>query len=874
MPPQKLPRSGLSIRWRLSLLISALTAVVIVVCAVSAYRRMQETAVEAAAERLTGVAGQLSRMIRGSIPQYTSALMSTARSPALAQYLAAEGQADPSAALEALAAAVTTGRGAELRNAAGHRVLATSPDLPASDEPDDALRELFASADTAGVGRLRSVNDSLTAPVAARVVSSTGTLGWVVTWPRVAGTGQADIEALVGEDVQLRLANTAGDLWADLAHPVEPPRSADVTALLDGGEYVAANGQTRVAGAATIPGAPWSIILSQSRARVTADARESLLGIVLVGLVVMGLAIAATWVLADRFTAPVLEVAAVAERLADGDFRAQAPVHRGDEVGVLAHSFNTMAESLAANQAALEEKVRELAELGAVHRALSHRLTHMLTASPDVIYQLRENGDGTEFTWVSENVERMLGWSPAEVMLDGWWDANLHPDDAGAAPIAGRGSNGDAARELRLRHRDGRWRWIRDRQRVDGGDGTVVGAWSDVTELRSLEEQFRQAQKLEAVGRLAGGIAHDFNNVATVILGEVDMALAREPATTPLRDSLDQIRAAAVRASMLTRQLLTFSRRQLTESTTFSFNDVVHDVKDMLDRLIGEDIELQFRLAEPLGRVSADRNQIEQVLVNLVINARDAMPDGGRIVVQTHDVHLDDEYVRSHADAKQGDYVALVVSDSGTGIPDDVKPHLFEPFFTTKGPGKGTGLGLATCYGIARQFGGHIGVYTELGVGTAMKLYLPRTQEPERPAEVQTPSEEMPRGTETILLVEDEAQVRAIVARMLRAQGYTVIQAPNGEDALRILSESAQHVDLLLTDLVMPRMSGRELADQVKSMRPGLRVLFTSGYTEDVIVQNRLLAHDVMLLHKPFTRGALAAKVRHALDTPASPAQV
>jgi CheY-like chemotaxis protein len=297
-------------------------------------------------------------------------------------------------------------------------------------------------------------------------------------------------------------------------------------------------------------------------------------------------------------------------------------------------------------------------------------------------------------------------------------------------------------------------------------------------------------------------------------------------------------------------------------------NDVVLDLQDMLRRLIGEDVVLEKRIALQSCTVSADRGQIEQVLLNLVINARDAMPDGGTIVIETQDVVLDDEYVSSHPDAGTGQFAALVVSDTGTGISDDARAHIFEPFFTTKEPGKGTGLGLATCYGIATQYGGHIGVYSEAGVGTTMKLYLPCVAEPATAVRPRAPQANLERGTETILLVEDEAQVRAIVARMLAAQGYTVMQAANGEAALELLASATAPIDLLLTDLIMPRMGGRELAERVRALRPQLKVLFTSGYTEDAIVQNRLLDHDIVLLHKPFTRASLAAKVRETLDAP------
>jgi PAS domain S-box-containing protein len=441
---------------------------------------------------------------------------------------------------------------------------------------------------------------------------------------------------------------------------------------------------------------------------------------------------------------------------------------------MLSRAFNTMADNVSAAHVTLEQKVAQLALLESQHRDISDRLHHVLASSPDVIYERRHRRDSFMFTWVSDNVERVLGFGFEDIRSPVWWAEHVHPDDTGAhvQPLSAFGPDRTATHEYRVRHRDGSYRWIRDQQRLVDDAGTIVGAWSDVTAMRSLEEQFRQAQKLESVGRLAGGIAHDFNNLVTVILGESDMALSTVPADSPVRESLDQVRTAADRAALLTRQLLTFSRSQLTEASVFSLNDVVRDLQDMLRRLIGEDVRLEQRIADGHGLVNADRGQVEQVLLNLVINARDALDGGGRIVIETQYVTLDDEYVRTHPDATIGEFVALVVSDNGTGMTEDVRTHLFEPFFTTKGPGKGTGLGLATSYGIAQQYGGHIGVYSEQGVGTTMRLYLPRAAEIEVPQRAHALPADLMRGTETILLVEDEAQVRAIVKRMLEARAH------------------------------------------------------------------------------------------------------
>jgi CheY-like chemotaxis protein len=314
----------------------------------------------------------------------------------------------------------------------------------------------------------------------------------------------------------------------------------------------------------------------------------------------------------------------------------------------------------------------------------------------------------------------------------------------------------------------------------------------------------------------------------------------------------------------LTRQLLAFSRRQLVEPTVFAVNDLVTEMGKMLQRLIGEDLELVIRVAPNPGAARADRGQIEQVLVNLAVNARDAMPDGGTLTIETGEIQLDEDYAREHAGVTPGDYIALVVSDTGTGMTPEVQARIFEPFFTTKEPGKGTGLGLATCYGIVKQAGGHIAVYSEVGHGTTFKVYLPRvgTVAPEDAVEVAS----VPGGNEAILLVEDDAGVRGVALRILQGQGYRVLQASNGDEALRILKAQGASVDLLLTDVVMPQMGGRELAERVRALIPAIKVLYTTGYTDDVVLQHRLVQHDVRLIQKPYTRETLGRKVRAVLD--------
>ena len=387
---------------------------------------------------------------------------------------------------------------------------------------------------------------------------------------------------------------------------------------------------------------------------------------------------------------------------------------------------------------------------------------------------------------------------------------------------------------------------------------------ADVTEQRALEVQLRQAQKMDAVGRLAGGIAHDFNNLLTIISGECQMALQRLDEQSPLHDSLCYIQNAGERAAALTRQLLAFSRKQPVEATVFNLNDLVTDTEPMLRRLIGEDIEFTVRKAPDLGSLKADRGQIEQVLTNLVVNARDAMPEGGDVVIETGNATVDEAGASSDADAAPLGFVTVAVIDTGMGMSDEVQARLFEPFFTTKGEG-GTGLGLGTSYGIVAQAGGHIKVASAPGAGTTMTVYLPCV-----PDEAAAPESEqvgsIGGGTETILLVEDEEDVRRVAAGMLRAQGYTVVEAGSGDQALRILEDRGRSVELLLTDVVMPGMGGRVLAEWVRAAWPKTRILFATGYTDDETLKRQLLDREVMIVHKPYTMQSLGSKVRSVLD--------
>ncbi len=390
----------------------------------------------------------------------------------------------------------------------------------------------------------------------------------------------------------------------------------------------------------------------------------------------------------------------------------------------------------------------------------------------------------------------------------------------------------------------------------------------DITDRKELEERFRQSQKMEAVGRLAGGIAHDFNNLLMVIQGYADLLAERLPGGDPLRRNAEQIQMASQRAASLTQQLLAFSRKQILAPKVLNVHTVVADMEKILRRLIGEDIQLETNSQKDLGLVKADRSQIEQVILNLAVNARDAMPGGGRITIETANVELDASFTRVPQVLAPGRYVMLAVTDSGSGMDAETQAHIFEPFFTTKEKGKGTGLGLATVYGIVKQSGGYVWVYSEPGHGATFKIYLPRIEEEGSGCAAREPSEtrSLPRGSsELVLLVEDEKGVRELAREYLETSGYRVIEAQDGHTALELATTHAGSIDVLFTDVVMPGIGGRELAERVAQIRPGIKILYMTGYTDRAIVHHGILETDAVLLQKPFTLGTLAAKLREIL---------
>jgi signal transduction histidine kinase/CheY-like chemotaxis protein len=430
--------------------------------------------------------------------------------------------------------------------------------------------------------------------------------------------------------------------------------------------------------------------------------------------------------------------------------------------------------------------------------------------------------------------------------------------------------------EKRYIRKDGTLVWVNVNMTVirdtAGQPTRTMATIEDITERKRLEAQLFQSQKLETVGKLAGGVAHEFNSILTAIIGQSELLLGDLPAGSPLAQNATEISQAAGRAATLTRQLLAYGRKQFLQPETLDLNQVITSMEGMFRHLMGGDVDVRIVLAEGLRAVKADAGQIEQVIMNLAMNARDAMPNGGKLTLETANVSFDQERVGRDPELKPGDYVMLAITDTGTGMSAEVKARAFEPFFTTKGVGQGTGLGLSTCYGIIKQSGGHISVYSEPGQGTTFKIYLPQVEPQAKIPLQRLDSPDLPRGTETILLVEDDPALREMAATLLRRLGYTVLAAANGIEALSLKPQrDSGPIDLLFTDVVMPHMSGKELSERVRALYPHTRTLFTSGYTENAIVHQGVLNPGVTLLQKPFTPSALALKLREVLDQPNAP---
>jgi two-component system cell cycle sensor histidine kinase/response regulator CckA len=511
------------------------------------------------------------------------------------------------------------------------------------------------------------------------------------------------------------------------------------------------------------------------------------------------------------------------------------------------------------------EDITERIQAEAALRESEARYRHLFELESDAIF-LIDNETG-RILEVNPAASDLYGYSREELLQMRNTDLSAEPDQTRKATMEGRPripvrfhrKKDETVLPVEITARHFTWQ----------GRGVHIAAIRDITERLRLEDQLRQAQKMEAIGRLTAGIAHDFNNLLTAINGFAELMQFEVAPEDPLSELVEKVLTSGRRAAGLVRQLLAFSRKQILEPRVLNLNNVVSNLGKMLHRIIGEHIEIQTVLAPDLWTVKVDPTQIEQVIVNLAVNARDAMPAGGRLTIETANVVLDESYAASHLEVQPGEHVLLAVSDTGKGMSEEVKEHIFEPFFTTKEVGQGAGLGLATVYGIVKQSDGHIWVYSEENRGTTFKIYLPRARRNAlQQAKRSQIAVDMPSGREVILLVEDDASVRELARRTLERQGYTVLEASNGQEALRLFTQHVSPIHLLLTDVVMPGMSGKALAERLTEIQPNLRVLYMSGYTDNVIVQHGELEAGIAFVQKPLSPSKLAAKVRQVLDAP------
>jgi len=499
-----------------------------------------------------------------------------------------------------------------------------------------------------------------------------------------------------------------------------------------------------------------------------------------------------------------------------------------------------------------------------------HKFRMLIENSRDIIFTLDADG---RFLFVSPAMHYLLGYEPS-VLIGRPFQSIIHPDDTEACLQAMRRiietGTPSPGFEYRVQHVDGQWRWhTANGGAVHDAAGNLIhfqGVARDITERRKLEEQLRQSQKMESVGRLAGGVAHDYNNMLSVILGYAEMALSRTAADDPLHADLEEIQHAATRSADITRQLLAFARQQTIAPEVLDLNADVERLLKMLRRLIGEDIDLAWLPGTGLWAVRMDPSQLNQVLANLCVNARDAIADVGKITIETRNVRFDEAYCATHPGFAPGYFVQLAVSDNGSGMDKETQAHLFEPFFTTKGVGRGTGLGLATVYGIVKQNEGFINVYSEPGKGSSFRIYLPRHAGPALGA-AKVKEGETPKGRgETVLVVEDEQAILKLTGKILERLGYRVLTAGTPAEAIDLAGRPGTHIHLLITDVVMPGMNGRELADRLRQMHPVLKYLFMSGYTANAIAHHGVLEPGVLFIQKPFSASDLARRVRQALD--------
>ena len=813
----------------------------------------------AAAARLAIVADRLMSSTGSSVPRILDQVSRVAADPGVVQALRGSG-ADTTAARAAMSRLVG---GNDSNTVVVLWDLARQPIVAAYVNDDTAgwmgSPELVDTVEVLPIGVTSDsiIYYDLVAPVhdGPRLTGFLQRRTRVLPNPQTAAT----VVALLGAEGKL-LFGSRGGTWTTLGRAIDPPAPE----VLDASEVVSyhRDSATQLGLSRAVTGTPW-LLVAEIPERAALSVAEGFLG--RVGLLALALGLVATaaaWLLGRGITQPLRSLTAATDAIRNGDLTARVPVIGHPELTQVAEHFNEMADESARHIAAVEAK--------------EQRFRSLVTATAQIVWWTDADGQVRDAipSW-----QAFTGQSIEELRGTGWTRA-VHPEDAGRAMRIWNEAIEHRSlyeTEYRLRRHDGEFRWFLARAvPVLGPDGEIaewVGTYTDTTRrheaeerLQRKEEELRQAQRLDAIGRLAGGVAHDFNNLLTAIVVPADLAKQRLEADHEVQRDLDEIREAGLRASELTRQLLAFGRQQVLAPEIVQLDSVVSDASRMLKRVLPESVTLELGLNGRGGLVRVDRTQIDQVLVNLAVNARDAMPNGGRLTIESQSTILSREFCERHEGIEPGRYLMLAVTDTGVGMNADVLSQVFEPFFTTKPVGQGTGLGLSTVYGIVRQSGGHIWIYSEEGKGTSVKVYFPEAEGvvATDPREVEM-GDSVPSGTGIVLLAEDDAALRRVGERLLGMLGYTVLTASRGEEALEVARAHAGPIDLLLTDVVMPGMNGMELWVALRRERPGIPALFLSGWASDAVVRHQILEGDVPFLQKPFTMDSLGRKLREVM---------
>ena len=865
-----LPERRYSLRSRLPLLLFAAIATVLGPFLWITFREVERTVLIAAGERAQASADQISALLGTQVAERFREMLRVSADESIRRLLQNPGAADKAAAEQTLRT-MRNASSVELWTVNGELLLSLTTAGGAAVTFERVPPQQLATEMVTADNRIFSQTViEVTAQGSGAPAGTAPLLGYVVVRRSMTLSPPDLFERLVGTGAVMMGAKH-GRTWTAFPELVRAP-AADLNQPRGVIEYDAPDGSRRIGALSEAAGSPWTVLVGYSRATVVAPARQFLRRASIAALLLVAVAMLISLLVTARITSPVVDLSRAAAAMAEGDYSRRVVPSRRDEIGQLGRAFNMMAEHVAAAQSDLESQVKERQR--ATEALLESERAYRSTFDETPVGIAHTSLDG-RLLRVNARLSTLLDYAPSALLAVDRTQL-IHPDELLEDSVGRRqvlaGEVEQFAREGRLRTRTGAFVSVavtvslhRDSA---GHPAYFIAIITDISERRRLESQLRQAQKMEAVGRLAGGVAHDFNNLLTAILGFSAMLLEDLPPDDPNRSSIIEIQRAGQSAASLTKQLLAFSRLQILNPEVLDLNAVVRRIDALLQRVIGEDIDLVLRLAPRLDHISADAGQIEQVIMNLAINARDAMPTGGMLTIETATVELDREHVVRHPGSRDGRHVMLAITDNGVGMTPEVQAQIFEPFFTTKKRGDGTGLGLATVYGIVKQSGGWIWVYSELGRGTTFKVYFPVTSEPAR-VEPSADSQLYAGGHETILIAEDQAEVRMVAAAVLQRGGYVVLEAANGEEALAIVQGHAGRIHLLLTDVVMPAMSGRELAEAVKTLRPDIRVLYASGYADDAIVRHGVLDADVAFIQKPFTPNTLSAKVRQVLDAPA-----